>query len=133
MNRPTPGNRSIQNETRSGYLDGGGNAIAGNSRNQVYLYDNYDAGGIAVQSVDLGGGNTIGPSAAAEVVSLLEPKLVIPMHFQTPASKATLEPLERFLKEVGAPTAADERQPKLSTTKSTLPSETKVQVLDYRG
>ena len=56
----TLGNRSIQNERRSGYLDGGGNTITGNSRNQVYVYNNYDAGGIAVQSVDLGGGNTIG-------------------------------------------------------------------------
>ena len=55
----------MQNETRSGYLDGGGNAIAGNSRNQVYLYDNYDAGGIAVQSVDLGGGNIIGAYSVA--------------------------------------------------------------------
>lgn len=89
--------------------------------------------GVDILLAPVGGGNTIGPSAAAEVVSLLEPKLVIPMHFQTPASKATLEPLERFLKEVGAPTAFDERQPKLSATKSTLPHETKVQVLDYRG
>jgi hypothetical protein len=65
LNRPTPGNRSIQNERRSGYLDGGGNTITGNSRNQVYLYNNYDAGGIAVQSVDLGGGNTIGAYSVA--------------------------------------------------------------------
>ena len=89
--------------------------------------------GVDILLAPVGGGNTIGASAAAETVSLLEPKLVIPMHYQTPAAKAELEPLERFLKEMGAPGALEERQPKLSVTKSTLPHETKVQVLDYRG
>ena len=73
------------------------------------------------------------PAAAAETVSLLEPKLVLPMHYQTPAAKAQLDPLDRFLKEMGAPSALEERQNKLSVTKSTLPQETKVLVLDYRG
>ena len=34
---------------------------------------------------------------------------------------------------MGAKTANDERQPKLSVTKSTLPEETKVMVLEYKG
>ncbi len=89
--------------------------------------------GVDILLAPVGGGSTIGGAAAAETVSLLEPKLVIPMHYQTPAAKAELEPLDRFLKEMGAPTAVEERQPKLSVTKSTLPHETKVQVLDYRG
>ncbi len=92
-----------------------------------------DLSGVDVLLAPVGGGNTIGGAAAAETVSLLEPKLVIPMHYRTPAAKAELEPLDRFLKEMGAPTAYDERQPKLSVTKSTLPHETKVLVLDYRG
>ena len=89
--------------------------------------------GVDVLLTPVGGGNTIGGAAAAETVSLLEPKLVIPMHYQTPAAKADLEPLDRFLKEIGAKGALEERQPKLAVTKSTLPHETKVQVLDYRG
>ncbi|MEX1255062.1 MAG: MBL fold metallo-hydrolase, partial [Dehalococcoidia bacterium] len=72
-------------------------------------------------------------AAAAEIVSMIEPKLVIPMHYKTPATKDDLEPLDRFLKEIGAPSALDEKQPKLAVTKSTLPHETKVMVLDYRG
>ena len=55
----------MQNERRPGYLDGGGNTVTGNSRNQVYVFNNYDAGGIAVQSVALGGGNTIGAYSVA--------------------------------------------------------------------
>jgi len=89
--------------------------------------------GADVLLVPVGGGNTIGGAAAAETVSLLDPKLVIPMHFGTPASKAKLESIETFLKEMGAPQALGERQSKLAVTKTTLPQETKVQVLDYKG
>ena len=89
--------------------------------------------GVDILLAPVGGGSTIDATAAAETVSLLEPKLVIPMHYQTPASKAQLDPLDRFLKEIGAPSALEDRQPKLSVTQSTLPQETKVQVLDYKG
>ena len=89
--------------------------------------------GVDILLTPVGGGSTISASAAAETVSLLGPKLVIPMHYQTPAEKQKdLEPLDRFLREMGATSALEERQPKLSVTKSTLPQETKVQVLDYR-
>ena len=89
--------------------------------------------GVDVLLTPVGGGSTISASAAAETVSLLAPKLVIPMHYQTPASKKKdLESLDRFLKEMGATNALEERQPKLTVTKSTLPQETKVQILDYR-
>lgn len=89
--------------------------------------------GVDVLLLPVGGGSTIDATAAAETVSLLEPKLVIPMHYQTPAAKAKLEPLDRFLKEIGAKSALDERLPKIAITRSTLPHETKVQVLDYKG
>lgn len=89
--------------------------------------------GIDILLTPVGGGTTIGATAAAETVSLLGPKLVIPMHYGTSASKDKLDPIDTFLKEMGAPTALEEKQPKLSVTKSTLPQETKVQVLDYRG
>lgn len=91
-----------------------------------------ELGGVDILLAPVGGGETIAASAAAETVSLLEPKLVIPMHYQTPAAKAKLDPIDRFLKEIGAPKALDERQPKLAVTKSTLPHETKVLVLDYK-
>jgi L-ascorbate metabolism protein UlaG (beta-lactamase superfamily) len=89
--------------------------------------------GVDVLLAPVGGGTTINAAAAAETVSLLGAKLVIPMHYKTAASKDELEPLDRFLKEMGAKLANEERQPKLSVTKSTLPEETKVQVLDYKG
>lgn len=89
--------------------------------------------GVDILLAPVGGNSTISAAAATETVSILGPKLVIPMHFQTPASKAELDPLDRFLKEMGAKNALEEQQPKLSVTKATLPHETKVQVLDYKG
>ncbi|MEX2158899.1 MAG: MBL fold metallo-hydrolase [Dehalococcoidia bacterium] len=88
--------------------------------------------GVDILFLPVGGNTTIDATAAAQTVSLLEPKLVIPMHYKTPAVKGDLEPLERFLKEIGAPGALSESQPKLAVTKSTLPHETKVQVMDYK-
>ena len=67
---------------------------------------------------------------AAETISLLEPRIVIPMHYRTEVSAQDLEPVDRFLKEMGVESA--EPQPKLVVTKSSLPSETQVVVLDYR-
>ena len=53
-------------------------------------------GAVDVLLVPVGGGNTLGAAAAAETVSLLEPKLVIPMHYATAASTLKLDPLDRF-------------------------------------
>lgn len=86
--------------------------------------------GVDVLLVPVGGGSTIDGAKAAEVASLLEARLVIPMHYQTPASKAKLDPPDRFLKEMGV--TAIEPQPKLSISRSTIPHETQVMVLDYK-
>jgi len=79
--------------------------------------------------VPVGGGATIGAAAAVEIISLLQPKLVIPMHFKTEVVKMDLEPLEHFLKEMGLKEVVS--QPKLNVSKSSLPPETSVVVLDY--
>jgi len=55
---------------------------------------------------------------------------VIPMHYQTPQATATLDSLQRFLKEMGV--ASAEPVAKLSLTRSSLPHETQVTVLDYK-
>lgn len=87
--------------------------------------------GVDILLAPMGGGSTLDAAAASETVSLLEPKLVIPMHYQTPAVAVQLDPLDRFLKEMGA--SGLESVPKLSVNRSSLPQETRVVVLDYRG
>jgi len=86
--------------------------------------------GADVLLVPVGGNSTIDGAKAAEIVSLLEARLVIPMHYHTQASKANLEPADRFLKEMGV--TAVEPQPKLSLSRSSIPNETQVMLLDYK-
>lgn len=87
--------------------------------------------GVDILLAPVGGGSTLDATAASATVSLLQPKLIIPMHYRTPATKTPLDPLERFLKEMGAGTP--ESVPKLSVNRSSLPQETRLAVLDYRG
>lgn len=86
--------------------------------------------GVDILLIPVGGHTTIDGPTAAEVVSLLEPRLVIPMHYRTDALRDRLDPVDRFLKEMGTKTV--EPQPKLSVSRSSLPHETEVVVLDYK-
>ena len=86
--------------------------------------------GVGVLLIPVGGNTTIDGATAAEVVSIIEPAIVIPMHYRTEVTKNELAPLDRFLKEMGAKDL--EPQPKLTVTRSTLPPETQVKLLDYR-
>lgn len=77
--------------------------------------------------VPVGSVYTIDSKAASEIISQLEPKIIIPMHFKIEGLKFELEKVDGFLKEMGAENAAS--QPKLSITKEKLPEEPQVVVL----
>jgi L-ascorbate metabolism protein UlaG (beta-lactamase superfamily) len=87
--------------------------------------------GADVLMIPVGGDSTIDGAKAAEIVSMLDARIVIPMHYKTPAAKANLDSADRFLKEMQA--TAVQTQPKLSLTYNTVPSDTQVLLLDYRG
>jgi L-ascorbate metabolism protein UlaG (beta-lactamase superfamily) len=87
-------------------------------------------GTVNVVLVPVGGGGGLNAAKAAEVISLIEPNLVIPMHYSTPASKLSLDSLNKFIKEMGL--SQPESQPSLKVTRSGLPNETHVVVLDYQ-
>jgi L-ascorbate metabolism protein UlaG (beta-lactamase superfamily) len=87
-------------------------------------------GTVHIALVPVGGGGGLNAAKAAEVVSLLEPGFVIPMHYGTSASNLKLAPLSKFLKEMGLGTIKP--QPSLKVTKSMIPEETRVVVLDYQ-
>jgi L-ascorbate metabolism protein UlaG (beta-lactamase superfamily) len=87
-------------------------------------------GTVNVLLVPVGGGSSLNAAKAAEVVSLIEPNLVVPMHYSTPDTKLKLDSLSKFLKEMGL--GKTDAQPSLKATRSSLPSETKVVVLDYQ-
>jgi len=77
----------------------------------------------------VGGVSTINAPMAAEIVRQLEPKVVVPMHYKTEALNRELEPVDRFLKEMGVKEINS--RPKLSFTKANLPITTQVFLLDY--
>lgn len=72
--------------------------------------------------VPVGGVYTIDAKTAVEVVSQLEPKIVIPMHYgNIPGLKFPLEGVEAFLKESGVENITS--QPKFVVGKEKLPDE----------
>lgn len=81
--------------------------------------------------IPVGSVYTIDAKAASEIVAQLEPKIIIPMHYKIEGLKFDLEPVDNFLKEMGAEGAAP--QPKLSVTKEKLPEEPQVVVLSKNG
>lgn len=87
--------------------------------------------GADVLLIPVGGGSALDGARAAEVVALLEARLVVPMHYRTEAFKGELEPPDRFLKEMSVTKV--EPQPKLTISRGSLPSDTQVVLLDYRG
>jgi L-ascorbate metabolism protein UlaG (beta-lactamase superfamily) len=91
---------------------------------QVEALDNID-----ILLLPVGGISTIDAPRAAEVIRQLEPKVVVPMHYKTEVLKRELEPVERFLKEMGGKQV--ESQPKLSLTRANLPTSTQVFLLSY--
>lgn len=87
--------------------------------------------GTDILLIPVGGGLTLDARAAAETVSLLEPKIVVPMRYKTASATAELDGVERFLKEMGAEAKTPES--KLTISKSGLPSATTVVLLEPRG
>jgi len=88
-------------------------------------------GEVDVLMVPVGGGATLDPARAVELVGLLEPRIVIPMHYRhdglVGALADQLEGVEKFLKEFGA-TALDPVET-LKISKTGLPEETQVILL----
>lgn len=70
---------------------------------------------------------TIDAKVASDIVSQLEPKIIIPMHYKIEGLKFELDNVDKFLKEMGAEGVLV--QPKLSITKDKLPEESTVVVL----
>ena len=85
-------------------------------------------GTVDVLLIPVGGGKGLNAAQAAEIISLIEPSIVIPMHYRVGKVKVKLDPLSRFLKEMGLGKVNSE--PNLKVIKSSLPEETQVRVLE---
>lgn len=86
----------------------------------------------ALEEVDIllipvGAGNSLNAAQAAELVSMIEPKIVVPMHYKIPSLKLELEEVDRFLKEMGVTEPKEENSLKISA--GNLPEETEIVIL----
>lgn len=86
-----------------------------------------DFGEVTVALVPVGGGKTLTAGQAADVVALIEPSYVIPMHYEIDGLDVELEDVEKFLKAMGVSRIAESDT--LRVTSSTLPEQTEVVVL----
>ena len=89
-----------------------------------------EMGNIDVLMIPVAGENALSAAQAAEVISLIEPYIVIPMHYSVPGLNVTLEPVSKFLKEMGAATIDPVNS--LKVTGSSLPEETQIVLLELK-
>lgn len=87
-------------------------------------------GNVNVVLIPVGGGGGLNATAAAEIISMIEPSIIIPMHYKTKDTTIPLDSLEKFIKEMGLQPI--EPVPSFKVTKSSLPGEAKVVILDYQ-
>jgi L-ascorbate metabolism protein UlaG (beta-lactamase superfamily) len=88
-------------------------------------------GNVHIALVPVGGGGALNSTQAAEVIALIEPSIVIPMHYQTDQTTLALDPLDRFLREMGVSHVQQEDTLKISA--SGLPETTQIVVLNRAG
>lgn len=84
-------------------------------------------GEVNVVLVPVGGGKSLKAAMAAEVIALIEPQYIVPMHYALPGLKIELDPLEKFLKEMGVSKLQEEDFLRVSATG--LPEQPQVVVL----
>lgn len=76
--------------------------------------------GTDILLIPVGGEYTLDAKKAVEVISQIEPRLVIPMHYKTKDLKIDIEGVDKFVKELGVTPTYEE---KLKISKKELPSE----------
>jgi len=76
--------------------------------------------GTDILLIPVGGKYTINAAKAVEVISQIEPRIVIPMHYKIPGLKADIDGVDKFIKELGLKPRQEE---KLKISKKDLPTE----------
>lgn len=86
-----------------------------------------ELGTVNILLVPVGGGLGIKAAQAAEVVALIEPYFVVPMHYGLPGMTFDLEPEEKFLKAMGVSKVQESDTLKVSA--ADVPEQPQVVVL----
>lgn len=75
---------------------------------------------VDILMIPVGGTYTINYKEAVGVISQIEPKIVVPMHYKIPDLKIDIEGVDKFVKELGL---TPEKMDKLKIAKKNLPAE----------
>lgn len=84
-------------------------------------------GEVNVLLIPVGGGKSLKAGLAAEVIAMIEPNYIIPMHYQLPNLAFELDPVEKFLKTMGVSRVQEEDMLRLTATD--LPEQPQVILL----
>ncbi|MGC9393688.1 MAG: MBL fold metallo-hydrolase [Anaerolineae bacterium] len=88
-------------------------------------------GAVNVLLIPVGLPGSLTPAMASEIVSSVEPDIVVPMNYKTPGLKLTRNPVDRFLKEMGV--ASSDPQPSLKvSSRDSDAEETRVVLLELQ-
>jgi L-ascorbate metabolism protein UlaG (beta-lactamase superfamily) len=87
-------------------------------------------GDVDILLVPIGGQATLNSTRAVEVISQIEPRIVVPMHYHTGRETVEMDTLDKYMKEMGIKEWAPED--KLSVKKSDLGETTRVVVLEAK-
>lgn len=77
--------------------------------------------------IPVGGGNGLKAPQAAEVVAMVEPRFIVPMHYELPGLRFPLDNVDKFLKAMGVTRAQEADTLKFSS--NDLPEQAQVVVL----
>ncbi len=87
-------------------------------------------GEVNVLLVPVGGGNALRASQAADMIAMIEPQFIVPMHYSLPGLTVELEPVDKFLKAMGVSKVQEEDVLKVSA--GALPEQPQVVLLRPR-
>ncbi len=87
-------------------------------------------GEVNVVLVPVGGGNSLSANQAAEVIALIEPQFIVPMHYSLPNLAIDLDPVDKFLTAMGA--SRPQAEEMLRVTSGGLPEQPQVVLLSPR-
>ena len=111
------------------YMDGVTVCHLGDLGHQLTAEQVEEVGSVDILLIPVGGVYTIDASDAVEVVAQLDPKIVVPMHYQLPDLKFKLGEIDEFFKAYGQ--NLSEPESKISITADKLPDATQVIRLAY--
>lgn len=76
--------------------------------------------GVDILLLPVGGVYTINAKQAAAIVSQIDPRIIIPIHYRLPGLKENFDPVDKFIQEIGLKSTPEE---KFKIVKKDLPQE----------